>query len=139
MDETYKLNPFERATALILSATWFLLGLYYAGPWYVETSPATTTGASPALYLFPEVWVVNTYGVALALSSLVVGYAAIKNNCIRLFSSVLLVAWLLRTYHLIGTLLSYDSLLPPSYMGTVTVVMFAAALWLWVRYDARTA
>lgn len=139
MDETYKLNLFERVIALILSVTWAILGLYYAGPWYIETSTKTGSGDSPALYLFPEVWVVNAYGIATIVVSLSVAYLTIKNNNVSLFCTMLLSAILLRTYHFIGTLLSYDNLLPPSYVSTAVVLMVSSTFWLWVRFNARVA
>ena len=139
MDETYKLNPFERAVALIVSVTWAILGVYYAGPWYIETSAKTGSGVAPALYLFPDVWVVNAYGVATIVAGLVASYYAARNNNARLFCRWFLAAILLRTYHFIGTMLAYEHFLPPSYVATFVVLVIAGFLWLWVKYNARIA
>jgi len=139
MGTTKMVTGFERAVAAIIAGSWWLAGLYYAGPWYIDSSDKTTTGEAPALYLLPSLFAVNVYGVVLMIAATVLLYASLKRGLsVNFFTNALLAAITIRLYHFIGTVLSYESFLPPSYLSTVAVLIIASSLWVWVRINANT-
>lgn len=134
----YKQNFLERGISFTLAVTYVLLGFYYIGPWYVPFNDRTFSGNAPALDMFPNIFMLRLYGFALIVTGgglLVTVFK--KTSRWTVLGALLLVAFSLRLYQLIGLVAAYESVLPPSYLPSAALVVITGVMWIWVKANGR--
>lgn len=136
MKKEIRLRPIDRWVIGLLAAVMAVGGLYLAGPWYLEFD----NGKQGAVYyLTHNIYSVKVVGLAMLATAAGMIYS-IRTEVARslLLSSSLLAAFLLRTYTLIGSLLTLESWRPPNYISPLFTVALAGVLWIWVRRHEGT-
>lgn len=106
-----------------------LNGIYLSGPWYLPADP--NGSPAPLYYLLNEhVWISGVLHI-------IFGAGIIVNLVWEPFASLLhwmiLGAFLVRLYSLMGVY-NVSPLLPPGYLSHTVTVVLLGAYWLYVRY-----
>lgn len=127
----------DRTLFAILAVLQLAEGVYFAGPWYLDSH----LGAKAALFsMFDSAPAVILYGSLLFIDGLCLLYAAAGKRgrwYINIVSSSLLAGFLLRLYSIIGVLIALDSWRPPQYLSHIATVAIFGALWIYMRVSSR--
>lgn len=132
MNRRIRLRPIDRWIIGLLAALVAASGLYLVGPWYLETKP--DGDPNPVFYLVNNVYVVKGIGAGMIIAAGFMGWAARAGVArVKVLSSALFAAFLLRLFTLMGTLLTIESWRPPGYLSPLFTVLLSGALWVWVK------
>jgi hypothetical protein len=125
------LRPIDQYIIGLLATLGVVTGLYVAGPWYLFQTPEGTAGVMYSL--LESVYATVAFGILLLGNSISLGVCVLRRGCNRkILGWNLFLAFLLRLYIFIGTLLVLESWRPPNYLSSGTVALVLAGYWIWV-------